>query len=149
MMPKLQIFGFSTEILLNFLCLVKMPWEILIIILHVEKLALSSTTTSVFDVLVPPKNNSRLQRNWEWINEATLNKLIHSLCLDNVSQSFQVLTVLINLSSIFLEKCLFGSTLFLFRSSISCKSVFMCQMLLERFLWAAGIGCWLSVWIWW
>lgn len=63
MMLKLQIFGFSTEILLNFLCLVKMPWEILIIILHVEKLALSSTTTSVFDVLVPPKNNSRLQRN--------------------------------------------------------------------------------------
>lgn len=39
MRPKLQIFGFSTEILLNFLYLVKMPWEILVIILHVEKLA--------------------------------------------------------------------------------------------------------------
>lgn len=39
MRPKLQIFGFSTEILFNYLYLVKMPWEILMITLHVEKLA--------------------------------------------------------------------------------------------------------------
>lgn len=39
MRPKLQIFGFSTEILVNFLYLVKMPWEILMLTLHVEKLA--------------------------------------------------------------------------------------------------------------
>lgn len=38
---KLQISGFSTEILFNFLYLVKMPWEILMITLHVEKLASS------------------------------------------------------------------------------------------------------------
>lgn len=65
MRPKLQIFGFSTEILLNFLYLVKMPWEILVIILHVEKLAsiFSYNFSSVFDVLVPPKNNIRLQKN--------------------------------------------------------------------------------------
>lgn len=37
---KLQIFGFSTEILFNFLYLDKTPWEMLMITLrHVEKLA--------------------------------------------------------------------------------------------------------------
>lgn len=35
----MQIFGFSTEILVNFLYLVNLPWEILMKTVHVEKLA--------------------------------------------------------------------------------------------------------------
>lgn len=41
MRPKLQIFGFSTEKLFTFLYLVKMPCEILVITLHIEKLSSS------------------------------------------------------------------------------------------------------------
>lgn len=109
---------------------------------------------SVFDVLVSPKNNTKLQKklrmdkcgNTQQIDSWTCAKKVcdywimsfqgsHNL---NLWSNFCSLYGL-NLHSIFLEKCLFGNTPFLCRSSINCKSVFMCQMLLERFLWA-GIG---------